>query len=786
MSAVKKGNDYRDEIARILTAASFRNVEIEKRLGGYKKVDVYYERFEYGSLIRYAVEAKNYEKPLTKAYISTNIFPEYSVLLNNKEVDKVIIIAPLDVSPDTRQYIIGCGFMFMTLEQFRSHIMNFLTYLEGLCSGYREGGLDKYYMPLYYGENKPLKDRLLSWIGEENSKPIAILAGYGMGKTSFSKHFACTLAESFLENNRGRIPIYIRLGEISDEQSLEGLLAKSLISSNAVQNYTFELFMELNRAGQFCILLDGFDEMKHAMTWDQFRHNVKELNRLVEKNSKVVLLGRPSAFISDSEQALILRGVRPLDEKEVRAFEWSIYDRIELNFFTREASIEFMGKYIRHLVTDSGIDCNIPLEDFVSKRIVEIEALDFSEIILRPVQAKMLAEIASEPSQQLESYSRYGLYKHFMDCIIEREMFKKSRRVFSSDTRRNFVRELAWWMWCDGGGSGLALSEIPRSLIDKFRDGKNVDREAALRDLVSGSVLETKMADKFYFPHRSYQEFLVSEHIIGLTPDLGAIDRVKGAINGEIKDFITESGNKSAFQALYNIVPEYQGTLSLQFIELLAWAAPKNTLAKEISCEWHLVVAFYQRFAEFGPDEAGEFMLSVLDVVETREMALTSLLCLCIAILCSDRKDTKLTIKLASVILRCALSTIEKIVSSKKKTSIAMQAGLSAAWHDIVIRAFEPTGFSNGLNLSIDVNEVFETIRISLSSKLRISGLPEFENYTHTVTLPTLGAAEEELSTSNKGGVVAKYFKEHHKSQKLIPVTMLRKPAARKLPDWAR
>ncbi|AHL77597.1 hypothetical protein CH92_00905 [Stutzerimonas stutzeri] len=786
MSAVKKGNDYRDTIARILAAASYRNVEIEKRLGGYKKVDVYYERFEYGSLVRYAIEAKNYEKPLTKAYIASNIFSEYSVLLNNKEVDKVIIIAPLDVSPDTRKYIIGCGFMFMTLEQFRSHIMNFLTYLEGLCTGYKEGGLDKYYMPLYFGENQSLKERLLSWISEENARPIAILAGYGMGKTSFSKHFACALAEEFLENNRGRIPIYIRLGEISDEQSLEGLLAKSLISSNAVQNYTFELFMELNRSGQFCILLDGFDEMKHAMTWDQFRHNVKELNRLVEKRSKVILLGRPSAFISDSEQALILRGVRPLDEKEVRAFEWSIYDRIELNFFTREASIEFMGKYIRHLVTDSGIDCNMPLEEFISKRIIEIKALDFSEIILRPVQAKMLAEIASEPSQQLESYSRYGLYKHFMDCIIEREMFKKSRRIFSSDTRRNFVRELAWWMWCDGGGSGLALSEIPRSLIDKCRDGKNIDREAALRDLVSGSVLETKMADKFYFPHRSYQEFLVSEYIIGLTPDLGAIERVKGAINGEIKDFVMESGNKNAFNALYEIVPEYKGTLSLQFIELLAWAAPNDISAKDISSEWHLIVGFYQRLAEFGPDEAGEFILEILKVTETREIVLTALLCLCMSILYSERKNTKLGMTLATVILKSALPVIEKIVNAKKKSPIAMQAGIGGAWHEIVLRAFAVNDFSYGLNLDVNVNEVFESIKASLSLKLRVSGVPDFEPFNYIVTLQGLSTTEEDLSMNNKGGVVAKYFRDYHRNQKMIPVTVMRKPADRKLPGWAR
>jgi hypothetical protein len=460
MSNVSKGNDFRDTIARALTAASFRNVEIEKRLGNFKKVDVYYENLEFGRTTRFAIEAKNYSKPLVKSYIASNIYPEYSVLIQNKDIDKVIIIAPHDVSPDTREYISGCGFIFMTLEHFYAHIMNFLGYLDGLRTSYKEGGLDKYYMPLFYGENLNLEARLLSWINEPNTKPIAILAGYGMGKTSFSRHFACRLAESFLEKNHGRIPIYIRLGEISDEQSLEGLLAKSLTSSKAVQNYTFELFMELNRCGQFCILLDGFDEMKHAMTWDHFKHNVKELNRLIEGESKVVLLGRPSAFISDSEQSLILRGVRPIDEKEVRAYEWNIYDRIELNFFTADAAIEFIGKYISHLINSSSIECKKTPDEFVEERVNEIKALGFSDIIRRPVQAKMLAEIASEPSYLLESYSRYGLYKHFMDCIIEREMLKKSRHFFSSNVRRGFIRELAWWMWCNGGNSGLSLSEI--------------------------------------------------------------------------------------------------------------------------------------------------------------------------------------------------------------------------------------------------------------------------------------------------------------------------------------
>ena len=49
--------------------------------------------------------------------------------------------------------------------------------------------------------------------------------------------------------------------------------------------------MKLNKLGCFVIILDGFDEMKHTLSWDEFRYNFKELNRLVNSNSKVIVLG---------------------------------------------------------------------------------------------------------------------------------------------------------------------------------------------------------------------------------------------------------------------------------------------------------------------------------------------------------------------------------------------------------------------------------------------------------------------------------------------------------------
>ncbi|WP_341781326.1 NACHT domain-containing protein [Ectopseudomonas mendocina] len=788
MSSVSKGNEFRDSIVRALVAASYRNVEAEKRLGGFKKVDIYYEEISFGSVMKVAVEAKNYERPLVKSYVMSNIYPEYKPLLETKEVDKVIIIAPHDVSPDTREYIKSCGFLFMTIHHFYSHVMDFWGYLDGLCTSYKEGGLDKYYMPLFYSGGLSLEDKVLSWLNTDGEKPIAILAGYGMGKTSFSRHIACKLAESFKSKSSGRIPIYIRLGEISDEQSLEGLLAKSLTSARAVQKYTFELFMELNRCGQFCILLDGFDEMKHTMTWDQFRHNVKELNRLIEGKSKVVLLGRPSAFVSDSEQALILRGVRPIEEKEVRAFEWSIYERIELEFFTPQASIEFIGKYIRYLIEARGAGTGVSNEDFVRDRLDEISGLDFSEILLRPVQAKMLAEIASDPSHKLKSYSRYGLYKHFMDCIIERELSKPSRHSFSSEVRRGFVRDLAWWMWGSGNPSGVSASEIPSWIVDKCKEGRVMDKVAVLRDLISGSVLETKLADKFYFPHRSYQEFLVSEYIINLSPSVAVIDKIRASVNKEIIDFVRESGEKDGLLGIYDLLPDYQGGLNVHFLELMIWASSGSD-RNEVTCEWHLIIKFLSLLPKDGvgnEEEAARFALEMLAEHSSRAMTLTSLLCMCLSIFYSEREDVRsqMMVALSGAVLRLAMPEIDKIISAKKNVRIALSSGLSSSWLGIVLNGFDSEGGGSGdVRFSINVKGVFDSICDCLAGRLRIFGFDDFPEAAGSYSISNLAAFDDFLSMTSKGGSLVRYFKDYHNLEKMVPVTN-KKTKEKKLPSW--
>ncbi|WP_457855688.1 restriction endonuclease [Pseudomonas aeruginosa] len=196
MSTIQKGNELRDFLKRILTAAQYRNIEVEKRIGS-KKVDIYYEDLDLGETIKIAIEAKNYSRPLTKDYVKKEIIPDYQGILHSNELDRVIIIAPHEIGPDTRKFISEHGFKFLTTQEFQCNIMGFNSYMDNLKSIYKEGGLDSYYINPVFDQNQDLEEYLNAWVNGSSSKPIAILAGYGMGKTSFSRHFAASLANDF-------------------------------------------------------------------------------------------------------------------------------------------------------------------------------------------------------------------------------------------------------------------------------------------------------------------------------------------------------------------------------------------------------------------------------------------------------------------------------------------------------------------------------------------------------------------------------------------------------------
>ncbi len=230
------GNELRDDVFALLSAAMKDSVTKEKNVSG-KNSDVYY--VERGPLptqkTRIAVECKNYSKSLTRSDFS-DVYETYNPVRVN--FDHLVIVTRNGLAPGVQQTVDAHDWIsHMTLIDFCHNLLRFGRYIEALKAQFNEGGLNNYYIPLNTTENDDLESSIVEWAGSESRQPVAILAGYGMGKTSFAKRIAYRFAENVDGSRSNRIPIYIKLEDIYAEQTMEGLICKHCTSQNNIEGF---------------------------------------------------------------------------------------------------------------------------------------------------------------------------------------------------------------------------------------------------------------------------------------------------------------------------------------------------------------------------------------------------------------------------------------------------------------------------------------------------------------------------------------------------------------------
>src|ERR1044071_5739225 len=90
-STTETGDRFRDTIASLLSIAG-HEVAVEI-LSGHKKVDIRFVERSFGKQRRYALEAKNYSKPLDHGDLE-QIYGGHASLLDCREVDELLIVSP--------------------------------------------------------------------------------------------------------------------------------------------------------------------------------------------------------------------------------------------------------------------------------------------------------------------------------------------------------------------------------------------------------------------------------------------------------------------------------------------------------------------------------------------------------------------------------------------------------------------------------------------------------------------------------------------------------------------
>ncbi|GGT96189.1 serine protease [Actinomadura citrea] len=457
-------------------------------------------------------------QPLSEADLKF-LWLAYEKLLSDGAINEVLVVTEVPPSVQAVEFAGSRPRLFLrTLDALVASGLNLRGYLRTAAQLFSDSpeGLANYYIPPSSHDGADLETEILRWIDDDPKSgipldhPVAVLGSYGLGKSSFAIRLTSILAARAAKNDLARVPVLIKLGEISSEQSLEGLIGAHFTAANPVPGYSFPKFLNLNRRGKLVVIFDGFDEMKHLLTWPEFKFNLTQLGRLAGKNAKVMLLGRPTAFENDEEMAEALHGKIPGRLSRNREPVGVDYFEIELAPLETLQIRQFLERYLGYIESLSG-------RPFDIERIwQQVQSPELRDIGRRPVQLRMLADILPDYAGDIEDMDLETLYDTFVDQLITevmlREENKQHRLAFSRAVRREFLARLAFWMWNQRGTGVLTADQLPDDLVAPYATDRDIS--VTRRDLITASPLDRRYGDRIRFAHRSFHEFLVAEEAL--------------------------------------------------------------------------------------------------------------------------------------------------------------------------------------------------------------------------------------------------------------------------------
>ena len=472
------------------------------------------------------VECK-YHDPRSKGQVSVVQVNDFAAtvirLRNSGNISAGYLITNTGFTGKARGAFFGLpenNFVFLrTVNEIRRSLVNFDRYLANIVKNYEIEKYDKTYEPLNAKSRSNNKSgdviKILRDFVNEGKKQLLVLSGdYGTGKTTACRRLSYLLASNLLNDNNGRIPVFIPLKWYGQSGSSIALLNRFL-QEEGLQHSNVDSLLSMHVAGQLVLVFDGFDEMLRRSTKLARRETIQDLIELCVPNGKIILSGRPGYFSDDSEINTVISRVgitgardriRQIKEnlKDPDSNKWLFYDLEPLGPSQIRSFLEKQSPYKSSSSRKKHVD-NI-------MNLIE-KTYNLGDLAKRPILLEMIAETVVQKDMSL-AINPATLYSLYVDTWLQIDADKGAfRNLISPDDRRYFSIVLAWILQ-DSGIQQVHWKELQNLVSDYFRLEEADDIDHFSSDVRTCTFLSRDDEGYLKFAHLSFQEYFCARFLV--------------------------------------------------------------------------------------------------------------------------------------------------------------------------------------------------------------------------------------------------------------------------------
>lgn len=212
MSTTEIGNEFRSHVLALLQT-KYPDAVTEKK-ASWKNADIVFSMMDFSKRVQVGVECKYYNRKLTTADFR-KILIDYEAAFSKQSIATLLVVSRFDIEAASRQLVNDTPRLrFMLANELEEWLVGLRPYIEGLCNTFNTADVSHYYIDSRaVGHTIPAFDVLTQWLKTDEFTGIAILGGYGLGKSSIAMRLASHQAKRYLADPANeRMPILLRLG----------------------------------------------------------------------------------------------------------------------------------------------------------------------------------------------------------------------------------------------------------------------------------------------------------------------------------------------------------------------------------------------------------------------------------------------------------------------------------------------------------------------------------------------------------------------------------------------